>query len=99
MHRLLDIAGVVATATGMAPDGEPVVKVFTAQAGIAGLPLSVEGVPVQAQVAGRFYAFNGPTPTERWPRPVPIGLSTGHPEHYPPGPSGRGCGTGRTSMP
>ena len=79
MHRLLDIAGVVATATGMAPDGEPVVKVFTAQAGIAGLPLSVEGVPVQAQVAGRFYAFNGPTPTERWPRPVPIGVSTGHP--------------------
>jgi hypothetical protein len=78
-HRLMDIAGVVATATGFAPDGEPVVKVFTAKHGIAGVPVSVDGVAVHTRATGRFYAHNSLTPSSRWPRPVPIGVSTGHP--------------------
>ena len=79
--RLMDTWGVFATATGITRDGEPVVKVFTSRAGIAGIPVSLEGVPVVAEVADRVYALAEPPPlpTKKWARPVPIGISTGHP--------------------
>lgn len=79
--QLMNKFGVFATAAGISQNGEPVVKVFTSQAGTAGIPDSLDGVPVVTEITDRVYALQEPPPlpTERWDRPVPIGISTGHP--------------------
>jgi hypothetical protein len=97
--RLLAKRGVVGTATGRADDGTAVVKVYTANPGVRGIPGTLDGVRVDVDVTGRLLALHhrpghgggpggggdpgpdpGPTlsPTDRWPRPVPIGISTGN---------------------
>jgi hypothetical protein len=88
-ETLMDKSGVVGTATGITPEGEAVVKVFTSRAGIRGIPASLDGVRVRSEVSGKFYALRGETcessgdnvctNSERWPLPVPIGVSVGHP--------------------
>lgn len=70
--------GIEGTGVGFDDDGQPAIKVFTATAGIPGIPGQLEGVPVQAVVTGMFVARADPT--ARFPRPVPIGVSTGHPD-------------------
>ena len=75
---LMAIPGVMGTGTGLTPDGQLVVKVFTIEAGISGIPAHVDGVPVAVEVTGRFVALTDPT--ARQPRPVPTGVSTGHPD-------------------
>jgi hypothetical protein len=95
--ELMAINGVVGTAVGLNQENHAVVKVFTARAGVAGIPGRLDGVTVQPVVSGEFYALKPPadkpdkpgkpggggggslSPTDRWPRPVPIGVSTGHP--------------------
>jgi hypothetical protein len=72
------IPGVVGIGTGIGADGHPVIRVFTRRAGLPGIPQSLDGVPVRAKVTGMFIAFNDPT--DRFDRPVPIGVSTGHPD-------------------
>ena len=83
-ESLLDIFGVVGTGVGLDPDGEPVIRVFTSWPGIREIPASLDSVPVRAKVTGMFYALAEvppePNPTTKWPRPVPIGVSTGHPD-------------------
>ena len=69
---LMGISGVVGTATGIAPDGQPVIKVLTTRAGIPGIPKSLDGIPVEVKVTGMIVAFS------YWSRPVPIGVSTGN---------------------
>ena len=95
--RLLAIQGIVGTAVGLRADGQPVVQIFTEAAGVAGLPATLDGVPVVVKVTGPFVALchkggkdpkgcpppeepppPEPEPTDRWPRPVPIGISTGN---------------------
>jgi hypothetical protein len=87
--RLLATRGVVGTALGETPDGAPTIRVFTEQPEVAGVPQDVEGVPVTVEVTGEFVALGQPAakppkpdarlkPTDRWPRPVPIGVSTGN---------------------
>lgn len=91
--RLMAIKGVVGTATGLDVTGQPVVKLFLAKPGIPGIPAKLEGVPVVAEVTGVFVALPKPDkpgkppghgggrkvdPTSRFPRPVPIGVSTGN---------------------
>ncbi|MHB1037810.1 MAG: Nal1-like putative serine protease [Pirellulales bacterium] len=82
---LMAIKGLVGTATGADALGQPVVKVFVAHAGVAGVPANLEGVPVEVEVTGRFLALakkppgGGVNPAARFERPVPIGVSTGHP--------------------
>lgn len=93
--RLMAIKGVVGTATGLDAAGQPVVKVFLAKGGVAGIPAKLEGVPVAVEVTGVFVALKPPVdkpgkrakppkddidPTARFDRPVPIGVSTGHPD-------------------
>ncbi len=90
---LLANPGIVGTAVGYNAGGVPVVKIFIEKAGVAGLPKRLAGVPVVIQVTGRVYALHhrpghsgGPggggevDPTARFDRPVPIGVSTGHPD-------------------
>ena len=90
-NRLMAIPGVVGTATGLNPAGQPVVKVFLARGGVRGIPAKLDGVRVAVEVTGVFVALKPPAdrpakpleegfdPTARH-RPAPIGVSTGHPD-------------------
>ncbi len=75
--ELIKIPGVVGTATALGADGQPVMRIFTERSGIAELPARLEGLPVEVKVTGLVMARTDPT--DRLPRPVPTGVSTGHP--------------------
>lgn len=75
---LMARAGVEGTGVGYDENGELAIKIYTATAGLPDLPEQLERVPVQVVVTGEFHARVDPT---AWfPRPVPIGVSTGHPD-------------------
>jgi hypothetical protein len=89
--RLLQIEGVVGTAVGLGSDGRAQVQLFTKTSGVRGLPTSLDGVPVAVVVTGEIRSLlavaNAPElasaaaaidRTARFPRPVPIGVSTGN---------------------
>ncbi len=57
---LLSIRDVVGTAVGFAANGDPVMKIYTASEGVAGLPRELDGVPVVVQVTGKIYAIKKP---------------------------------------
>jgi len=59
---LLVIPGVVGTAVGVRTDGEPVVKIYTESANVAGLPKKLDGIPVLVQVTGKIIALGKPPP-------------------------------------
>src|SRR3989441_3315593 len=73
---LLDIPGVIGTAVTVQPNGHPGVMLLVERAGISGLPVMLEGVPVSQRVTGRLMAFSDPTQRQR---PAPMGFSVGHP--------------------
>jgi hypothetical protein len=84
--RLMTIKGVVGTAIGQDQKGQPEMKVYVENEGVAGIPKTLDDVSVAVVVSGKFYALkSGYMPTKlgvhpaRWKRPVPIGVSTGHP--------------------
>lgn len=81
--RLMKIKDVVGTAIGLDGKNQPELKVLTARRGVAGIAKKLDGVAVQTVVTGKIYALKGPKPkvdrTARFERPVPIGVSTGHP--------------------
>ncbi len=74
---LLDRRGVVGLGVGLNGAGRPTITVFTDRPGVERLPSDLEGFPVAVKVTGMFVARTDPT--ARFPRPVPIGVSTGHP--------------------
>jgi PKD repeat protein len=76
--RLMAMEGVEGTAIGFNQNDQPAVKVFTAGPGVRGIPKELDGVSVQVVVTGKIYALVDPT--ARFPRPVPTGVSTGHPD-------------------
>jgi len=89
---LLETPGVAAVGVGHNVPGNPSIVVFTETRGVRGIPAFLDGVPVVAQYSGTFYANPKPEgkgkppkkedpidPTGRFDRPVPIGVSTGHP--------------------
>jgi hypothetical protein len=89
LNWLMRIPDVVGTGVGIGPDGLPAIKVFTKMHGVKGIPEWLESTPVQVEVSGRFYALErGPTcdtggtctGADRWPLPVPTGVSVGHPD-------------------
>lgn len=87
-RRIHAIQDVVGTAVGLTEEGNPAIVIF----GNEGLkrqklPLELEGVPVVMQITGEFYAMKVPSlrlratkidPKTWFPRPVPIGVSTGN---------------------
>lgn len=77
-EALMARKGVVGTAVGLDQDGEHVVKVYVEHAQArAGIPVDLDGVPVAVEVTGEILAMIDRT--ARFDRPVPIGVSTGHP--------------------
>jgi len=94
-EALFGVAGVVGVGVGHNGDSSPAVIIFTETPGVRGLPTFLDGVPVVTRVSGKFFARPKPdrspgkppkdeepdlTPRDRWDRPVPIGVSTGHPD-------------------
>lgn len=90
---LLSKPGIVGVGTGMTEDGRPaiVVMVVSEEASkAAALPAEIEAVPVVVLVTGEIKAWKGPPGggnggddvdhTVRFDRPVPLGISTGHPD-------------------
>ncbi len=84
--------GVVGTAVGLGQGAQPVVLVLLEYGGVPGIPSELEGISVRPIVTGKIYALPKPDgkpggkppkeevdPTARFDRPVPIGVSTGHP--------------------
>jgi hypothetical protein len=90
-ESLMARPGVVGTAVGYNQDGQLAVQVFVAaEAMAAGVPERLNGMPVVVEVTGEIVALrdlrddpaadaSAMAPTERFRRPVPIGVSTGHP--------------------
>ena len=76
-EQLIRIAGVVGLGTGIGADGRPVIRVFSHLPEITGIPQTLDGIPVTVKVTGMFIAYSDPR--GRFIRPVPIGVSTGHP--------------------
>jgi hypothetical protein len=88
-ERLMAIDGVEGTAVGLDDSDRPAVKVFLENPGVRGIPRELDGVPVHPVVTGKIYALPKPekpgrpqpvNPAAWWARPVPIGVSTGHPD-------------------
>jgi hypothetical protein len=88
-EELMAIPDVVGTAVGLAEDNTLEVVVLTKKSDVKGIPASLDGVRIKVAVTGEIKALKNPTnpvapidltdPTKRFPRPVPIGVSTGHP--------------------
>lgn len=89
--ELLSTPGVAGAAVGLNGENRASIIIFTETHGVHGLPSSLEDVPIVVRVSGKFVALPKPTnpgkppkepapdPTARFDRPVPIGVSTGHP--------------------
>jgi hypothetical protein len=87
-NELMAKPGVAGTAIGPGQSAQPVVLVLVEHGGVSDLPGDLEGIPVRPLVTGKIYALpkggqpaaeSTLSPTARWPRPVPIGVSTGNP--------------------
>jgi hypothetical protein len=87
--KLMAKSDVVGTAVGLTGNNVPAILVFTKKALKAGaIPQSLDGIPVVAEVTGEIVTMKkggSPPgtgtkidPTAWWPRPVPIGVSTGN---------------------
>jgi hypothetical protein len=87
-ERLLAVPGIVGTGVGLTASGRAAVKVFTRAPGIQGIPASLDGVPAEILVTGEIRAIPAVRdaadpgmvvfPDDQFPRPVPIGVSTGN---------------------
>jgi hypothetical protein len=80
--------GVVGTAVGHNRRGKRAIKVYVRdREDVADIPKKLNGVPVVVEVSGDIFALKRKKrppeppvdPTARFERPVPIGVSTGHP--------------------
>ncbi len=75
--------GVVGTAIGVDGSGQAVLKVYLTAPAVSAFPRFASGVEIVPEVTGRFTALpaddvSAVDPTQSFPRPVPIGVSTGH---------------------
>ncbi|MGB7292951.1 MAG: hypothetical protein WBD99_12330 [Thermodesulfobacteriota bacterium] len=68
---------VIGTAVGLNENGSPVIQVYATTNQVRGIPNRLEGIPVIVKVTDEFVAR---CPKGWCDRPVPIGVSTGHPD-------------------
>ena len=89
-EAILGVPGVAGVAVGLNGESRPAVIIFIETPGVWGLPASLDGIPAVVRVSGKIVALPKPDkpgkpqdppvdPTARFERPVPIGVSTGHP--------------------
>lgn len=92
---LMLLGNVLGTAVTADPGGRGAIMVYARAAEVRGVPADLDGFPVIVQVTGDIVALQGRgngggnggggggktkvDPTARFGRPVPIGVSTGHP--------------------
>jgi PKD repeat protein len=74
---VLSLPGVAGTGVGVDASGAAVIRVYIESRGV-GVPAFLDNVPVESVVTGRFYATG--CAQSLCPRPVPLGVSTGHPD-------------------
>jgi hypothetical protein len=82
------LPGVVGTAIGEGQGGQPIMLVLVEYGAVPGIPQQLDGVSVSPLVTGKIEALpkggkpgggeSTSAPASRWPRPVPIGVSTGN---------------------
>ena len=80
--QLLGRAGIVGSGITLNAAGQHAIQVYTLNAQVAGLPPSSDGVAVRRVVTGLVAARacqDTNNPAQRCSRPVPIGVSVGHP--------------------
>src|SRR2546430_14622906 len=90
-HELMADRNVVGTAVGLTANGQPGIKVFTRSEAIMKSPTNLEGLPVEVEVTGPFHALRAAHkeaapeavrvsthPPATFPRPGPLGVSTGN---------------------
>jgi len=84
---LMTLPGVVGTAISEDEGAQRIILVLVEHGAVAGIPPQLEGVLMRPLLTGKIYALQGkgkpgggsePSPTSRWERPVPIGVSTGN---------------------
>ncbi len=90
--QLLGTPGVAGTAVSVGANGKAVVVIFVEHGAVVGLPTVLDGVPATVEVTGKIIALKpaatGATKmatTSVWPRPVPIGISTGNANEWSAG--------------
>jgi PKD repeat protein len=77
--KLFSIPGVVGMGTGKGKNkNKLVIRVYKIDKDVTGIPETIDGYPVEEEVTGMFKALSDLT--IRYPRPAPIGVSTGHPD-------------------
>jgi hypothetical protein len=76
-EQLIRIPGVVGIGMGIGANGWPVIRLFSSVPVVIGIPQTLDGIPVTIKVTGMFIAYSDPR--DRFERPVPIGISSGHP--------------------
>jgi len=74
-QRLLGQPGIAGIGVGLNPAGKPVIKIYKEKPDVADVPDSLDGIDVESVTTGILQAR---APTDRFPRPVPIGVSSGH---------------------
>ena len=84
-NSIMSIDGVIGTAVGRGAGGGHIVLALTTAQGVRGIPGAVDGVIVRPLVTGEINALKGKPGSgvdakARFTRPVPIGVSTGHPD-------------------
>jgi len=73
---LLGQSGIVGSGVGVNPQGVPVIRVYVATPGVPA-PQALDNIPVERVVTGQIVAQ---CYQSECPRPVPLGVSTGHPD-------------------
>ena len=73
---LLGQPGIVGTGVGVNPQGVPVIRVYVVTPGVPA-PQALDNIPVERVVTGQIVAH---CYRDECPRPVPLGVSTGHPD-------------------
>jgi hypothetical protein len=73
---LMRIKGVVGTAVGVGPNGQPVVQVLVLDNTPRAIPSVLDGIPAHVKVTGMLVALSNPATRAR---PAPLGFSVGHP--------------------